>query len=711
MPTVEELIVKIQADIKSLELGLTKAKAELKKLEHATAQASAKSSANMKQISASLTSLASAARIAYATIASYAAYAASMQIVQYSKMAARAEVLEESFRRLAKKHGFDADKILANLDKLAKGTIQRYDLILAANRALLLGIPIDKLDELMKIAIVRARAMGLSYAQAFNDIVTGIGRASPMILDNLGIIAKAEEAYREYAKMIGKSADELTSQQQKLALLEYVINHNTEILKEYNEIQLEVTKAEKWEQVGAAIADVKYELGELVGPEIIKGLNLLKDAIEGFKLLRERTHKIGIMAYIEPTIVAYGEAQRKYREFLEKMLKISLPKSPIEIYAEAIERDIAKAREIVQQISSIDFYPDKAFRDLKRLTSRLFESEVLQKKLTDEQLASLRELYASYVTIRNEIAESDNITAEQLEKLDEAKKKLDEYIEKLAEEVGIRKEILRLFLQQIDIAEKQQKEEKINLDILRKAVKIHNQLLELKAQGKKLTVEQQAQLEWANDVILAARHYYGDLVAKKMEGKQLVDSEVVATDKLRAILSNVVSEAYQIGDAFSFSSMKVDEIREKARQLAEEAHRYLQSIGAEEVPKKEVFIPHTLESAIERYGVELGTALYREFWGIGTQATTTAVAKISDDIQFAKQKVEEVVSDLERRLEAINTFSFSGFAVNFETGVLSKLDASISKLNTIINKLNSLDGKRVNVHLDISSSLANRGLL
>ena len=34
---------------------------------------------------------------------------------------------------------------------------------------------------------VRGRAMGLSTTQAFGDIVTGIGRMSPLILDNLGI--------------------------------------------------------------------------------------------------------------------------------------------------------------------------------------------------------------------------------------------------------------------------------------------------------------------------------------------------------------------------------------------------------------------------------------------------------------------------------------------------------------------------------------------
>jgi hypothetical protein len=84
--------------------------------------------------------------------------------------------------------------------------------MLSANKAMSLGVA-DSTDEfttLMEIARVKAKNMGLSTTQAFNDIVTGLGRSSPLILDNLGITINATEAQEEYAKALGKTASELT---------------------------------------------------------------------------------------------------------------------------------------------------------------------------------------------------------------------------------------------------------------------------------------------------------------------------------------------------------------------------------------------------------------------------------------------------------------------------------------------------------------------
>lgn len=111
---------------------------------------------------------------------------------------ARIERLETSFQTLASVAGASGDEIFESLDRAARGTVASSDLILSANRAMMLGLgaDADQLGKLMEIAAFRGRAMGLTTTQAFNDIVTGIGRTSPMILDNLGIMTKGwtEEA-------------------------------------------------------------------------------------------------------------------------------------------------------------------------------------------------------------------------------------------------------------------------------------------------------------------------------------------------------------------------------------------------------------------------------------------------------------------------------------------------------------------------------------
>ncbi len=57
----------------------------------------------------------------------------------------------------------------------------------------------------------------------YESLALGIKRASPMILDNLGITVKLSEAYEVYARSIGKSADQLSAEEQKIALLNGVL--------------------------------------------------------------------------------------------------------------------------------------------------------------------------------------------------------------------------------------------------------------------------------------------------------------------------------------------------------------------------------------------------------------------------------------------------------------------------------------------------------
>ena len=128
--------------------------------------------------------------------------------------------LADGFRNLGNSEA-DLDK----LRKAALGTINDQNLMLEANRAQLLHVTdsTDELAKLMQVAAVRGRAMGISTTQAFGDIVTGIGRLSPKILDNIGIITEASTTYETYARSIGKTADQLTDAEKRQALVNKVI--------------------------------------------------------------------------------------------------------------------------------------------------------------------------------------------------------------------------------------------------------------------------------------------------------------------------------------------------------------------------------------------------------------------------------------------------------------------------------------------------------
>lgn len=62
----------------------------------------------------------------------------------------------------------------------------------------------------------------MSASQAVSDVITGIGRMSPQILDNLGIVG-ATKAIDDYAKSLGKTSEQLTDVERKQALVNVVL--------------------------------------------------------------------------------------------------------------------------------------------------------------------------------------------------------------------------------------------------------------------------------------------------------------------------------------------------------------------------------------------------------------------------------------------------------------------------------------------------------
>lgn len=184
--------------------------------------------------------------------------------VELNTVGAASERLKQAFDDLAAYNNANADAIVASLKEASGGTIAETDLILAANRAMMLGIGADaeKLGDLMEVARFRGRAMGLSTEQAFSDIVTGIGRLSPMILDNLGIVIDAENTYGDYAESLGKSADELTDVEKKQALLNRVIAEGEKQISAAGGIKDD--DLDKLERLGAAKKDLMTAAGEFV---------------------------------------------------------------------------------------------------------------------------------------------------------------------------------------------------------------------------------------------------------------------------------------------------------------------------------------------------------------------------------------------------------------------------------------------------------------
>ena len=99
------------------------------------------------------------------------------------EMAEQADGVTKAF------NGLNQEGLLDNLRKATKGTVNDVQLMTAAVQAKDFRIPLEDLGKYLEFAQLKAQQTGQSVDYMTNSIVTGLGRKSPMILDNLGISA------------------------------------------------------------------------------------------------------------------------------------------------------------------------------------------------------------------------------------------------------------------------------------------------------------------------------------------------------------------------------------------------------------------------------------------------------------------------------------------------------------------------------------------
>lgn len=260
--TVGELVYKISGDVKDLDVKLSKSEKELKKIQ-----------AQMVKTEKTSSKMAKGFGLLKTAVIGFISGALVRGVTQLAKAGAELDSLDQSFEKLSANLGINSDEALRELKKFSGGTIATKDIILSANRAMVLGVAknTEEFGTLMQIARLRARDLGLTTTQAFNDIVTGIGRSSPLILDNLGIVIKQNEAYKTYAEELGKTTDALTDNEKREALKFAVLKQGREEIERAGKVTL--TYSEQMQKLSATVTDLKNEFGRALLPTISSVLN------------------------------------------------------------------------------------------------------------------------------------------------------------------------------------------------------------------------------------------------------------------------------------------------------------------------------------------------------------------------------------------------------------------------------------------------------
>ena len=106
--------------------------------------------------------------------------------LEVSKLAGEAQGVKAAFDRLP-----GSVRVLNELKEATGGTVSELELMKRAVQATNFGLSLGALPELFKFATLRAQQTGQAVDYLTDSIVTGVGRKSLLILDNLGISATA----------------------------------------------------------------------------------------------------------------------------------------------------------------------------------------------------------------------------------------------------------------------------------------------------------------------------------------------------------------------------------------------------------------------------------------------------------------------------------------------------------------------------------------
>jgi hypothetical protein len=193
------------------------------------------------------------------------------------QLATHAERSRDALDRLT--HG-NADAYLQAVENATHGTVAEVDALAASNRALRLGVvqSADEMQQLTQVAVALGRTMGMDATSALSDLVTGIGRASPMILDNLGITLKQADIQKEVNRLMAEDATLTSSAAAKRATLNLVLRENNALLQDSAATAEDA--ASQTEQLAAEWTNFKVSMGQVVAEAITPALTQLNNLID-----------------------------------------------------------------------------------------------------------------------------------------------------------------------------------------------------------------------------------------------------------------------------------------------------------------------------------------------------------------------------------------------------------------------------------------------
>lgn len=198
--------------------------------------------------------------IKYASMAATAIGGATVAVTKFAAAGGELVNIKNAFEEVALTGQWTGKEVLDMFKKFSGGMISNTEAMKSYSLAAqLVSVDFaDTLPDAMGYMTKVAAATGQDIGYLMDSYVRGVGRLSPMILDNLGIQVDLTQAYEDFAQANGLVAGSLDKTQQQMAVADFVqkrLAENTAAMPD-----VIGTNAQKWASFTTSIKDAKDQV-------------------------------------------------------------------------------------------------------------------------------------------------------------------------------------------------------------------------------------------------------------------------------------------------------------------------------------------------------------------------------------------------------------------------------------------------------------------
>jgi len=169
---------------------------------------------------------------AYATVAANVFALSSAFLVL--RRAADLSSMTKSAEDFSNRFGVSVTRITRQMQVASGGALSFAEALPTINKAISAGIGVEQMEQLTIAATKAAQTFGGSATEALSRFISAAQRGRVEIIQTLGIVIKTEQAYKDYAATVGKTALELTALDRQQAILNATIKESQSIFDQVN---------------------------------------------------------------------------------------------------------------------------------------------------------------------------------------------------------------------------------------------------------------------------------------------------------------------------------------------------------------------------------------------------------------------------------------------------------------------------------------------